>query len=181
VYILNYTITTSLVQSWWEISGSTRTKEVEYYWFRQRLRTFTHFTDIDTRIRKFSSSWASVPITVAKNVGRMLHMKTRRLVRGKCPKQRTGLRFERFGIKMPNFEHECCSAYEYAKNGLEKCVYVCVYIYIYIYSKPYKLIHQSTPWMMDSVYAFKCKPFRITPHTTFGIQWWSSFWNILHY
>jgi hypothetical protein len=48
---------------------------------RQRLQTFTWFTDTDTRIRKLPSSWASVLVTTAKNVGRMLHMKNIRLVR----------------------------------------------------------------------------------------------------
>jgi hypothetical protein len=39
-----------------------------------------------------------------------------------------------------------------------------------------------TPWTMDGLYAFKCKPFRNTHHTvTCGIPLQSSFLNTLHY
>jgi hypothetical protein len=40
----------------------------------------------------------------------------------------------------------------------------------------------SSCWMMDSLYAFKCKRFRSTLHTgSFGTPLQISFWNTLHY
>jgi hypothetical protein len=43
-------------------------------------------------------------------------------------------------------------------------------------------IHLSTPWTIDSLYAFKRKGFHNIRHTvTFGIPLQSCFWNTLHY